>query len=682
MHIIGIELIDGKEHIIKNLRKKGDKLSNGDFFNGWYPFCSYNNSNNANPPEVNSPITFNVDYDFYKFDSETDKTISVSCIVGKNGSGKSSLLELYYRIINNIGFIFKYFDDYSGCDLIYEYGFSAKLYFSILVNEIEKAGCFEINNNNLNYITIPGENRVCLGNVEYNDKNEQEYLYSINNADRKVKVKELEKLFYTVVTNYSMYAFNPENYDKSYYPSGIFHKNDGYVTPIVLLPYRNNLGIIDIENEREIAQQRIIALQIFLYKKYKALLLENRKPLKISYKISTTSEQNKFNYAKIEDNLNYLNDYIDAKYGKKIIPQTIERGTPWGDTNYNLYYMEIEKAWKNTIYEKYNIEFDKFSIDYDESSIVSEIKNRLLFYLIHKTIKICANYELFIKQLSRHSAAEAAEEIVKHILEDETFITLKIRQCIEYIKEPLPLKKDEDGFYLEMDDFSKDGKNVDFYFLKLPPAIFDTKLFFSDDKNNKIQLSSLSSGELQLLNSYSYVLYHLKNLECNKALLSKEAEINYPDYNNIVITFDEAELYMHPEYQRQFIYKLITAIYNCKFSQINQIQILIATHSPYILSDVPVQNILMLEEGELKHNSITEQTFGANIYDLLKNQFFMSSPVGEIARLKMNEIIEYTNADDKNENDKKLIDQYLELVEKFGDSYLRNTLKYMLNKKR
>lgn len=344
--------------------------------------------------------------------------------------------------------------------------------------------------------------------------------------------------------------------------------------------------------------------------------------------------------------------------------------------------MEIEKAWKNTIYEKYNIEFDKFTIDYDESSIVSEIKNRLLFYLVHKTIKICANYELFIKQLSRLSAAEAAKEIVKHISEDKTFITLKIRQCIEYIKEPLPLKKDEDGFYLEMDDFSKDGKNVDFYFLKLPPAIFDTKLFFSDDKNNKIQLSSLSSGELQLLNSFSYVLYHLKNLECNKALLSKEAEINYPDYNNIVITFDEAELYMHPEYQRQFIYKLITAIYNCNFTQINQIQILIATHSPYILSDVPVQNILMLEEGEIKHNSITEQTFGANIYDLLKNQFFMSSPVGEIARLKMNEIIEYANADDKNENDKKIIEQYLELVEKFGDSYLRNTLKYMLNKKR
>ena len=678
MHIIGIQLIDGKDNIIKNLKKKGDKLSDGTSFNGWYPFCSFGTEKDLSElPKIGSSIQFGVNYDFYDISPETKINISVSCIVGKNGSGKSSLLELYYRIINNIGFIFKYFDNYSGCDLIYEYGFSAKLYFSILVNKIEKVGCFEINNNNLNYITIPGENRVCLGNVEYNYKNEQEYLYSINNADRKVKVKELEKLFYTVVTNYSMYAFNPENYNKPYYPSGIFHKNDGYVTPIVLLPYRNNSGIIDIENERELAPQRIIALQIFLYKKYKALLLENRNPLKISYKLLTASEDNNYNYAKIEDNLNYLNDFINAKYGKRIIPQTIEKGTPWGDTNYNDYYMEIEKAWKNTIYEKYNIVFDKFSIDFVDKSIVSEIKKRLLFYLIRKTIKICANYELFINQLSGHSIAEAAKNIVKHILEDETFITLKIRQCIEYIKNPPPLKMDEDGFYLEMNDFPEDGKNVDFYFMKLPPAIFDTKLFFSNDKNNKIQLSSLSSGELQLLNSFSYVLYHLKNLECNKALLSKESEINYPDYNNIVITFDEAELYMHPEYQRKFLYKLIDAIYKCNFERIKQIQILIATHSPYILSDVPIQNLLMLEDGEKKDNKVTEQTFGANIYDLLKNQFFMSAPVGEIARVRINKIIEYANSNSISEE----LD-YNKIVELLGDSYLRNSLKYMLGKKK
>ena len=195
-------------------------------------------------------------------------------------------------------------------------------------------------------------------------------------------------------------------------------------------------------------------------------------------------------------------------------------------------------------------------------------------------------------------------------------------------------------------------------------------------------MSSFSSGELQLLNSFSYVLYHIKNLECDKSELANNTEIKYPNYENIFIVFDEAELYMHPEYQRQFLYKLIDAIYKCNFERIKQIQILIATHSPYILSDVPIQNLLMLENGEKRDSKITEQTFGANIYDLLKNQFFMTAPVGEIARNKINEIIEFANSNSISDDEKQL-ENYICYVKNLGDSYLRNTLEYLLkNRKR
>ena len=64
---------------------------------------------------------------------------------------------------------------------------------------------------------------------------------------------------------------------------------------------------------------------------------------------------------------------------------------------------------------------------------------------------------------------------------------------------------------------------------------------------------------------------------------------------------------MHPEYQRQFIFSLINAINNCNFQNIQQIHILIATHSPYMLSDVPAQNILMLEERVLQKIKHSEQ---------------------------------------------------------------------------
>lgn len=40
-----------------------------------------------------------------------------------------------------------------------------------------------------------------------------------------------------------------------------FHKNDGYLAPLTLVPYREN-GVIDIRKENNLAQQRITALSI------------------------------------------------------------------------------------------------------------------------------------------------------------------------------------------------------------------------------------------------------------------------------------------------------------------------------------------------------------------------------------------------------------------------------------
>ena len=237
----------------------------------------------------------------------------MSCIVGKNGSGKSSLLELIYRIINNVGFCFQQITKFEGCDLRYEYGFKAKLYFSIFdeIHKEEKVGCFEINDEEKNYITFPNGNRVRLGNVEQKSEDDLNFYLEIENADNTINLKELESLFYSVVTNYSMYAFNPNDYGEIYYPYGIFHKNDAYTTPIVLLPYRNGEGVIDVENERGLAKQRIIALQVFLYKKYESSLIYNRIPLKISYKYINTKELNSYNPYK--ENLDRLKNVLKSK---------------------------------------------------------------------------------------------------------------------------------------------------------------------------------------------------------------------------------------------------------------------------------------------------------------------------------------------------------------------------------
>ena len=64
--------------------------------------------------------------------------------------------------------------------------------------------------------------------------------------------------------------------------------------------------------------------------------------------------------------------------------------------------------------------------------------------------------------------------------------------------------------------------------------------------------------------------------------------------------------------------------------KIRSVHILMATHSPFVLTDVLTERTLYLREG--KREEVTAQTFGANYYDLLDNSFFFEkSAIGEIS---------------------------------------------------
>ena len=62
---------------------------------------------------------------------------------------------------------------------------------------------------------------------------------------------------------------------------------------------------------------------------------------------------------------------------------------------------------------------------------------------------------------------------------------------------------------------------------------------------------------------------------------------------------DEAELYFHPEYQRKLIANMIDMVAACHInaSKIRSVNLIIATHSPFVLSDIPKSRILYLQNG-------------------------------------------------------------------------------------
>ena len=83
-----------------------------------------------------------------------------------------------------------------------------------------------------------------------------------------------DSFFFTFVSNYSHYAYNTQDYRKEWKETGnedtddekcwlhyIFHKNDGYVAPITLHPFRFE-GNIDVNREADLSKQRLLAMFI------------------------------------------------------------------------------------------------------------------------------------------------------------------------------------------------------------------------------------------------------------------------------------------------------------------------------------------------------------------------------------------------------------------------------------
>lgn len=153
-------------------------------------------------------------------------------------------------------------------------------------------------------------------------------------------------------------------------------------------------------------------------------------------------------------------------------------------------------------------------------------------------------------------------------------------------------------------------------------------LVLCDDGFRGAEPLKMSSGERALLNIFSRIELcdYLSRIQRNDFKLN----------DNIMLLLDELDLYLHPEWQRNMITKIIGELKEIYPNK--NIQIIFSTHSPLMLSDVPQSNILWLNSDE-KQVNLEGQTFGANIYDLYKNGFFLNSFMGEFAKSEIDKLI-------------------------------------------
>lgn len=175
---------------------------------------------------------------------------------------------------------------------------------------------------------------------------------------------------------------------------------------------------------------------------------------------------------------------------------------------------------------------------------------------------------------------------------------------------------------------------------------------FSYDKKILMTFSpakNISSGEKGLYDLFSVLHdynYRIDNdIHIDFSIFNKSKRIS----NDFLVLLDEADLGFHPDWKKKYIniiQKVIPRIFKKK-----NIQIIITTHDPLTLSDIPNTNVIYLK----KEKQITKvldfddlqrptKTFGANISDLLADSFFVNDGlIGDFAKEKIEKTIEWIN---------------------------------------
>ncbi len=113
---------------------------------------------------------------------------------------------------------------------------------------------------------------------------------------------------------------------------------------------------------------------------------------------------------------------------------------------------------------------------------------------------------------------------------------------------------------------------------------------------------------------------------------------------------------------------------------------IISTHSPFLLSDIPKQNIIFLDKEKNGNCKVVDalkdkkQTFGANIHTLLSDSFFMEDGLmGEFAKGKIDKVIKLLNKEKLEEKELKYCEQIISII---GEPIVKNQLQRMLDSKR
>lgn len=584
--------------------------------------------------------------------------LNFSAIVGMNGSGKSTLVEYMLRLINNFSasFFGEYKQNAATDRLHYIDGMDGELYylmygypFSLVVNnDSVKLYRYKFNRVSSDVETICFDKDLAIYNNRQSGTNSNQHALFTEEDSYAAR-----DLFYTLVSNHSIYAYNANDYaeecngddlerffemdynqkhslknpkdieTKEYtledkcWLHGLFHKNDGYQIPLVLNPFRKE-GCIDINKENTLARERLVNLIVSPRSEFRM----------INDHLEVTSIT--LNRSETLYNRNYVNEKLNA--GIK------------SDDDYEWIKDCIFDNWLAYL----DIEDNSFG---EDKCFYEDTKD----YICYKTLKIAKQYRQYQHYFAEYKALKwkiddsDIQQLIGDIMLDSSHITGKLFQALGYLIYDI-YGDDKIGIPIELKEIKEDKRLVTtsekdnypgnfhsaYKVCRFPSPIFDVTINVKDTTTGReVDFETLSSGEKQLVFAVSSLLYHLNNIDS----VSEDNNRRRIIYKHVNIILEEVELYFHPELQKRLVKYIIDGIGQLDFMSIQGINIILVTHSPFVLSDIPASNILALDKDGMPCKGI--RSFGSNIHDMLKDSFFLQTGwIGVFSKDYIHRIIE------------------------------------------
>lgn len=505
---------------------------------------------------------------------------NITCIVGKNGIGKTTFFELLitpllWRLDGEalIGKLHILFYDVSTDKFLIESYINDAHSWKINLNGISKIikkNKFQQNNDNL-------------------DKNNT---YDLSDNGYSVLPFQTNIIFHSLSPFDRIYTLL--NQQLSGAPNIIKHYQKRF----------KYIGIKQIEND-EISYDymtTINLINLFFNENSKKMINDIGYRFK-SIKIDFNSEYFNFNIQiPLEEDLDLdiFND-IKEKYNDLVWHFTFNETIVNFDDSFfnNLLLKNINISTKKT-FEKFILFIQETYKDIDILSAIKEFTADIQSYIDNKFLFNPKQYD-FLRELIKNK---------------ENYKTLKLLENDEELKKIV-----KNGHLYQLLQYIKSltVRNIINFQINL-------------EKNDKeINYFRLSSGEKTLLSYFANIVGRINELY---QIQAQDETYNSVQNKLFLILIDEVELHLHPEWQRNFI-KYIEDFFNYEDYSI-RLQFVIATHSPFVVSDIYDQNIIYLGN---KNNET--KTFGGNIFDIFKDDFYVSNTIGAFSESIIKELSEF-----------------------------------------